>query len=135
MPDTPAPFLPSLQTQPTLHLAPGGCPVGCFRGLILSPATWPFPASVLASYSQLFLKEHLHQLLESMRGHVLNLAALTLQRCLRGFFIKRRFGSLRQKIIMLQSRARGYLARCSPDRARLSGALQLGLGEAVLELR
>ncbi|KAK2492706.1 hypothetical protein MC885_002878 [Smutsia gigantea] len=61
--------------------------------------------------SKLFLKEHLHQLLESMREHVLNLAALTLQRCLRGFFIKRRFHSLRHKIILLQSRARGYLAR------------------------
>ncbi|XP_010635730.1 unconventional myosin-XV isoform X1 [Fukomys damarensis] len=61
--------------------------------------------------SKLFLKEHLHQLLESMREHILNLAALTLQRCLRGFFIQRRFHSLRRKIILLQSRARGYLAR------------------------
>lgn len=60
---------------------------------------------------QLFLKEHLHQLLESMREHVLNRAALTLQRCLRGFFIQRRFHSLRRTIILLQSRARGYLAR------------------------
>lgn len=48
-----------------------------------------------------------------MREHVRNLAALTLQRCLRGFFIQRRFRSLRRKIVLLQSRARGYLARCS----------------------
>ncbi|XP_007939649.1 unconventional myosin-XV [Orycteropus afer afer] len=61
--------------------------------------------------SKLFLKEHLYQLLESMRQRVLNLAALTLQRCLRGFFIQQRFRSLRRKIILLQSRARGYLAR------------------------
>lgn len=80
------------------------------------PVTWPLLATLLIFYPQLFLKEHLHQLLESMREHVLNLAALTLQRCLRGFFIQRRFRSLRRKIILLQSRARGYLARCSPDR-------------------
>lgn len=81
-----------------------------------------------ASSPQLFLKEHLHQLLESMREHVLNLAAVTLQSCLRGFFIRRRFRSLRRKIILLQSRARGYLARYSPDTAGLPGGL--GLGEA-----
>ncbi|XP_027730437.1 unconventional myosin-XV [Vombatus ursinus] len=61
--------------------------------------------------SKLFLKEHLYQLLESMRDRVLHLAVLTLQRCLRGFFIKRRFRSLRRKIILLQSASRGYLAR------------------------
>lgn len=94
---------------------------------------WPSPASACASCPQLFLKEHLHQLLESMREHVLNAAALTLQRCLRGFFIQRRFRSLRRKIILLQSRARGYLARYSPDRAGLPGALRLGLCKAVSE--
>lgn len=67
--------------------------------------------SIAASYFQLFLKEHLHQLLESMRERVQNRAALTLQRYMRGFFIQRRFRSLRQKIILLQSRARGFLAR------------------------
>lgn len=77
---------------------------------------------MLALCPQLFLKEHLHQLLESMRERVLSLAALTLQRCLRGFLTQRRFCSLRRKIILLQSRARGYLARCSP------GALQRGVG-------
>ncbi|XP_066876789.1 unconventional myosin-XV isoform X1 [Kogia breviceps] len=69
------------------------------------------PSMYRVGVSKLFLKEHLHQLLEGMREHVLNLAALTLQRCLRGFFIQRRFRSLRRKIILLQSRARGYLAR------------------------
>ncbi|EFB16037.1 hypothetical protein PANDA_012269, partial [Ailuropoda melanoleuca] len=56
-------------------------------------------------------KEHLHQLLESMRERVVHQAALTLQRCLRGFLIRRRFRSLRGQITLLQSRARGYLAR------------------------
>lgn len=84
---------------------------------------------------QLFLKEHLYQLLESMREHVLNLAALTLQRYLRGFFIQRRFRSLRRKIILLQSRARGYLARWGSGKAGLPGILCLGLGEAMLELK
>ncbi|XP_028390179.1 unconventional myosin-XV [Phyllostomus discolor] len=78
---------------------------------VLSRLCTVMPNMYRVGISKLFLKEHLHQLLESMRGHVLNLAALTLQRCLRGFFIKRRFCSLRQKIIKLQSRARGYLAR------------------------
>ena len=110
----------------------------CLHGLLerggLQAVTWPSPASVLASCPQLFLKEHLHQLLEGMREHVLNLAALTLQRCLRGFFIQRRFRSLRHKIILLQSRARGYLARCGPERAGLPGVQRLGSGKAEPEL-
>ncbi|XP_073090813.1 unconventional myosin-XV [Manis javanica] len=69
------------------------------------------PNTYRVGVSKLFLKEHLHQLLESMRERILNLAALTLQRCLRGFLIKRRFHSLRHRVILLQSRARGYLAR------------------------
>uniref|UniRef100_A0A2K6TL94 Myosin XVA n=1 Tax=Saimiri boliviensis boliviensis TaxID=39432 RepID=A0A2K6TL94_SAIBB len=78
---------------------------------VLSRLCTVMPNMYRVGVSKLFLKEHLHQLLESMREHVLNLAALTLQRCFRGFFIKRRFRSLRHKIILLQSRARGYLAR------------------------
>uniref|UniRef100_A0A2K5R229 Unconventional myosin-XV n=1 Tax=Cebus imitator TaxID=2715852 RepID=A0A2K5R229_CEBIM len=78
---------------------------------VLSRLCTVMPNMYRVGVSKLFLKEHLHQLLESMREHILNLAALTLQRCFRGFFIKRRFRSLRHKIILLQSRARGYLAR------------------------
>ncbi|KAM8818946.1 unconventional myosin-XV [Rhynchonycteris naso] len=78
---------------------------------VLSRLCTVMPNMYRVGISKLFLKEHLYQLLESMREHVLNLAALTLQRCLRGFVIKRRFRSLRGKIILLQSRARGYLAR------------------------
>ncbi|XP_032354863.1 unconventional myosin-XV [Camelus ferus] len=78
---------------------------------VLSRLCTVTPNMYRVGISKLFLKEHLHQLLEGMRGHALHLAALTLQRCLRGFFIQRRFRSLRRKIILLQSRARGYLAR------------------------
>ncbi|XP_037664148.1 LOW QUALITY PROTEIN: unconventional myosin-XV [Choloepus didactylus] len=78
---------------------------------VLSRLCTVMPTMYCIGVSKLFLKEHLHQLLESMRERVLHLAALTLQRCLRGFFIRRRFRSLRGKIILLQSRARGYLAR------------------------
>ncbi|KAI6076559.1 Unconventional myosin-XV-like protein [Aix galericulata] len=60
--------------------------------------------------ARLFLKEQLYQALESKRARAHHLAALTLQRYARTFFIKRRFRSLRRKIVLLQSRARGYLA-------------------------
>ncbi|KAG5203393.1 hypothetical protein JEQ12_002976 [Ovis aries] len=78
---------------------------------VLSRLCTVTPNMYCVGVSKLFLKEHLHQLLEGMRDHVLSLAAVTLQRCLRGFFVQRRFRSLRRKIILLQSRARGYLAR------------------------
>ncbi|XP_075415257.1 unconventional myosin-XV [Tenrec ecaudatus] len=78
---------------------------------VLSRLCTVMPNMYRVGVSKLFLKEHLYQLLESMRERVLHAAALTLQRCLRGFFIQRRFRSLRCKIILLQSRARGYLAR------------------------
>ncbi|MBZ3882220.1 Unconventional myosin-XV [Sciurus carolinensis] len=78
---------------------------------VLSRLCTVMPNMYRVGVSKLFLKEHLHQLLESMREHVLHLAALTLQRCFRGFLVQRRFRSLRRKIILLQSRARGYLAR------------------------
>lgn len=68
-------------------------------------SSWPHPCS------QLFLKEQLYQALESKRARAHHLAALTLQRYARTFFIKRRFRSLRRKIVLLQTRARGYLAR------------------------
>lgn len=102
MSDVPKPWFLLLQT---LSQALGSSPV--FSVTVGSSIR----VSVAASHLQLFLKEHLHQLLESMRERVQNRAALTLQRYLRGFFIQRRFRSLRRKIILLQSRARGFLAR------------------------
>lgn len=138
LPNSPSRLPPPLQTQHILHPTPGlpclSASMDFWRGRGLQAVTWPSPASVLASCPQLFLKEHLHQLLEGMREHVLNRAAVTLQRCLRGFFIQRRFRSLRRKIILLQSRARGYLARCGPERAGLPGVQRLGSGKAEPEL-
>ena len=99
-----------------------GWPVLCLQGLLgrAGPGSARgLSASALACCPQLFLKEHLHQLLEGMRDHVLSLAAVTLQRCLRGFFVQRRFRSLRRKIILLQSWACGHLAQCGPERAGL----------------
>lgn len=69
------------------------------------------PWGLTACSPQLFLKEQLYQALESKRARAHHLAALTLQRYARTFFIKKRFRSLRRKIVLLQSRARGYLAR------------------------
>ncbi|XP_062474993.1 unconventional myosin-XV [Pezoporus occidentalis] len=69
------------------------------------------PSMYYVGVSKLFLKEQLYQALESKRARAHHLAALTLQRYARTFFIKRRFRSLRRKIVLLQSRARGYLAR------------------------
>lgn len=124
---------------PKLGPAPGVCPVPLSpwtsRAGVGVPASWLSPSSAHASSPQLFLKEHLHQLLESMREHVLHLAALTLQRCFRGFLVQRRFRSLRRKIILLQSRARGYLARCGSGKGGLPAALYSGLVEAVPEPR
>lgn len=68
-----------------------------------------------------------------MRERVVHLAALTLQRCLRGFLIRRRFRSLRGQITLLQSRARGYLARYGPRGAGRARALRLGSGQAMPE--
>lgn len=79
--------------------------------------------------SQLFLKEQLYQVLESKRARAHHLAALTLQRYARTFFIMRRFRSLRRKIILLQSRARGYLARWGPRRGAVGECCQVAEGD------
>lgn len=77
---------------------------------------------------KLFLKEQLYQALESKRARAHHLAALTLQRYARTFFIKRRFRSLRRKIVLLQSRARGYLARWGPGGHPGGGVVPAGGG-------
>ncbi|NWH20603.1 MYO15 protein, partial [Grus americana] len=56
------------------------------------------PSMYYVGVSKLFLKEQLYQALESKRARAHHLAALTLQRYARTFFIKRRFRSLRRKI-------------------------------------
>ena len=60
---------------------------------------------------KLFLKEEVYQLLESKRDRVRHVAALTLQRYTRMYFVRKRFKAFRMKIIKLQAHCRGFLAR------------------------
>ncbi|KAG7460008.1 hypothetical protein MATL_G00216600 [Megalops atlanticus] len=61
--------------------------------------------------TKLFMKEEVYQLLESKRDRVMHVAALTLQRYTRMFFVRKRFVSFRKKIIRLQAHCRGHLTR------------------------
>ncbi|XP_036408721.1 unconventional myosin-XV [Megalops cyprinoides] len=61
--------------------------------------------------TKLFMKEEVYQLLESKRDRVMHVAALTLQRYTRMFFVRKRFVSFRMKIIRLQAHCRGHLTR------------------------
>ncbi|KAM3597250.1 uncharacterized protein V6R79_001885 [Siganus canaliculatus] len=61
--------------------------------------------------TKLFLKEHIYQLLECKRERTRDLAALTLQRYTRMFFVRKRFVAFRKKIIGLQAQCRGFLTR------------------------
>lgn len=60
---------------------------------------------------QLFLKEDVYQLLECKRDRSRELAALTLQRYVRMFFVRKRFIDFRKKMIRFQGRCRGFLLR------------------------
>lgn len=60
---------------------------------------------------QLFLKEDIYQLLECKRERSRQLAALTLQRYTRMFFVRKRFIDFRKKMIKFQAWCRGYLLR------------------------
>lgn len=70
-----------------------------------------FFAAILPRYGQLFLKEDVYQLLECKRQRTRQLAALTLQRYTRMFFIRKRFLAFRRKIVLLQAQCRGFLTR------------------------
>ncbi|XP_075926028.1 unconventional myosin-XV isoform X2 [Petromyzon marinus] len=61
--------------------------------------------------NRVFLKEKLHQALESRRERVLHWAAVTMQRYARGFVARRRYHRMRSKVILLQAHIRGYQAR------------------------
>lgn len=50
-------------------------------------------------------------MLESKRDRVRHVAALTLQRYTRMFFVRKRYVAFRMKIIRLQAHCRGYLIR------------------------
>lgn len=60
---------------------------------------------------QLFLKEDIYQMLECKRERMRHLAALTLQRYARMFFVRKRYLAFRKKIVWLQAWCRGFLIR------------------------
>ncbi|XP_044203400.1 unconventional myosin-XV [Thunnus albacares] len=61
--------------------------------------------------SKIFLKEELYQLLEGKRDRVLNIAAITLQRYTRTFFVRKNFVKFKCNMTNFEARCRGYLAR------------------------
>ncbi|XP_075879690.1 unconventional myosin-XV [Nelusetta ayraudi] len=69
------------------------------------------PGAYHVGVTKLFLKEDVYQLLECKRERTRQLAALTLQRYARMFFIRKRFLAFREKIVALQARCRGFLTR------------------------
>ncbi|XP_057203153.1 unconventional myosin-XV [Triplophysa rosa] len=69
------------------------------------------PGAFQVGVTKLFMKEDAYFLLESKRDRVRHVAALTLQRYTRMFFVRKRYTDFRMKIIWLQARCRGYLAR------------------------
>ncbi|XP_017161737.1 unconventional myosin-XV isoform X3 [Poecilia reticulata] len=69
------------------------------------------PGAFHIGVTKLFLKEDVYQLLECKRERCRELAALTLQRYARMFFVRKRFVEFRNKIIGFQAHSRGYLLR------------------------
>ncbi|XP_028454926.1 unconventional myosin-XV [Perca flavescens] len=69
------------------------------------------PGAYHVGVTKLFLKEDIYQLLECKRERTRHLAALTLQRYTRMFFVRKRFVAFRKKIIGLQAQCRGFLTR------------------------
>ncbi|XP_047434979.1 unconventional myosin-XV [Mugil cephalus] len=61
--------------------------------------------------SKIFLKEELYQVLEAKRDRVLNLAAMTLQRYTRMFFVRKNFVKFRRNMVLFEAHCRGYVAR------------------------
>ncbi|XP_067334406.1 unconventional myosin-XV isoform X2 [Channa argus] len=69
------------------------------------------PGAFHVGVTKLFLKEDIYQLLECKRERSRHLAALTLQRYTRMFFVRKRFLAFRNKIVRLQAQCRGFLTR------------------------
>ncbi|KAM3915876.1 unconventional myosin-XV [Leptodactylus fuscus] len=69
------------------------------------------PSMYCIGVTKLFMKENLYQQLESKRDQLFNKAAVTLQRYGRGYLTRKRYATLRYRIVQLQALARGYLAR------------------------
>ncbi|KAK2833709.1 hypothetical protein Q5P01_017598 [Channa striata] len=69
------------------------------------------PGGFHVGVTKLFLKEDIYQLLECKRERSRHLAALTLQRYTRMFFVRKRYLAFRKKIVGLQAQCRGFLTR------------------------
>uniref|UniRef100_H3C3C9 Myosin XVA n=1 Tax=Tetraodon nigroviridis TaxID=99883 RepID=H3C3C9_TETNG len=69
------------------------------------------PGSYHVGVTKLFLKEDIYQMLEYKRERMRHLAALTLQRYARMFFVRERYLAFRKKIVWLQAQCRGFLTR------------------------
>ncbi|XP_041943714.1 unconventional myosin-XV isoform X2 [Alosa sapidissima] len=78
------------------------------------------PGAFQVGVTKLFLKEEVYQLLESKRDRVRHVAALTLQRYTRMYFVRKRYFAFRVKIIRLQAHCRGLLARKQYVKMRIS---------------
>ncbi|KAM9857023.1 unconventional myosin-XV [Aulostomus maculatus] len=61
--------------------------------------------------SKIFLKEELYQLLEGKRDRVLNIAAMTLQRYIRMYFVRKNFVKFRCCMTQFEAHCKGYVAR------------------------
>ncbi|XP_051558226.1 unconventional myosin-XV [Myxocyprinus asiaticus] len=61
--------------------------------------------------SKLFLKEEVYQLLESKRDRMIHVAALTLQRYVQMYFVRKKFLKFRSDMTKLQAHCKGYLVR------------------------
>ncbi|XP_051940533.1 unconventional myosin-XV [Hippocampus zosterae] len=81
--------------------------------------------------TKIFLKEDLHRLLEGKRDRVLNVAALTLQRYVRMYFIRKNFVKFRHCVTLLQARCRGFLVRKKFARLR-KDLVALGAGVRIV---
>ncbi|XP_047427282.1 unconventional myosin-XV [Mugil cephalus] len=69
------------------------------------------PGMFHVGVTKLFLKEDVYQLLECKRERSRELAALTLQRYTRMFFVRHRYVAFRRKIVGFQAWSRGFLVR------------------------
>ncbi|XP_041868353.1 unconventional myosin-XV [Melanotaenia boesemani] len=69
------------------------------------------PGIYYVGVTKLFLKEDIYQLLECKRERSRQLAALTLQRYTRMFFVRKRFVEFRSKIVRFEAHCRGFLVR------------------------
>ncbi|XP_068509540.1 unconventional myosin-XV isoform X3 [Syngnathus scovelli] len=79
--------------------------------LLLSKLCPLKPGDSHVGVTKLFMKEHVYQLLECKRERSRQLAALTLQRYARMYFVRKRYKDLRDVIIRLQAHCRGFLMR------------------------